>query len=63
MRNAEHILAIGNLGAEDDDLFRPDEAGASRGQAEAGEVDQDHLDLLADVRNFVAFQVCRVKVG
>ena len=38
-----------------DDLFRPDEAGTSGQTADPG-VEQGTMDLLADVRNFVAFQ-------
>ena len=46
----------GGEAAEDgDDLFRPDEAGTSGQTADPG-VEQGTMDLLADVRNFVAFQ-------
>ena len=61
MRSRNMLVSSVSREAEGDDLFRPDEAGATRGQAEAGDVDQGHLDLLADVRNFVAFQVSQVK--
>ena len=60
MRSRNMLVSSVTREAADDDLFRPDEAGASRGQEEAGDVDQAHLDLLADVRNFVAFQVSYV---
>lgn len=56
MRSRNMLVSSVSREAAGDDLFRPDEAGATRGQAEAGDVDQGHLDLLADVRNFVAFQ-------
>ena len=61
MRSRNMLVSSVSREAAGDDLFRPDEAGATRGQAEAGDVDQGHLDLLADVRNFVAFQVSQDK--
>ena len=57
-------MLVSSVGQEvrEDDLFRPDGAGASGGQ-EDGEVDPGHMDLLADVRNFVAFQVSEIQLN
>ena len=41
---------------EDDDLFRPDDAGADNRDEASESVDQRDMNLLTDVRNFVAFQ-------
>ena len=61
MRNRNMLVSSVSRGnTEEDDLFRPDDEAGSRSQIEpTSAVEQSHMDLLADVRNFVAFQVSK----
>jgi DNA excision repair protein ERCC-6 len=58
MRDRNRFLAESQEGsgdnADESGLFRPDNSGPSTSQR--GSLDQENLDLLADIRNFVAFQ-------
>ena len=62
MRSRNMLVSSVGQEVREDDLFRPDEAGDSGGQ-EDREVDPGHMDLLADVRNFVAFQVSEIQLN
>ena len=59
MKNRNRIVStVPKDTEEESELFRPDhQRQASSVENKEAEVDQGNLDLLADIRNFIAFQV------
>ena len=49
--------AEGGDGEDESDLFRPDNAASASSPSSQSAEERQNLDLLADIRNFVAFQV------